>query len=110
MNEKNNITEMTEVSSSSTMNHSGGKGGVRFCSYEEVPLFLGANDIVKLTGLSRTVVYYLMRADGFPVITVGKRRMVRKEKLFEWLDAHEELSKPSEWQPPARTRSYVRGR
>ena len=64
----------------------------RFCTVEEVPLLLGANDIMKLTGLSRTMVYYLMHADGFPVITIGKRRLVRKEKLFDWLLQHEDKS------------------
>ena len=61
----------------------------RYCSYEEIPLLLDANDIVMLTGLARTNVYYMLRADDFPVIVIGKRRMVRKEKLLEWLDAHE---------------------
>lgn len=62
---------------------------VRYNSYEDVPLYLGANDLMNVLGLSRTTVYYLMRADDFPVITIGNRRLVRKEKLIEWLDAHE---------------------
>lgn len=61
----------------------------RYCSYEDVPLLLDANDIVMLTGLARTNVYYMLRADDFPVIVIGKRRMVKKEKLFAWLDEHE---------------------
>ncbi len=44
---------------------------------------------MNVLGLSRTTVYYLMRADDFPVITIGNRRLVRKEKLIKWLDAHE---------------------
>ena len=66
-----------------------GSDAKRYCSYEEIPLLLDANDIVRLTGLARTNVYYMLRADDFPVIVIGKRRMVRKEKLLEWLDAHE---------------------
>ncbi|MBO4562689.1 MAG: helix-turn-helix domain-containing protein [Clostridia bacterium] len=61
----------------------------RYCSYEDVPLLLDANDIVMLTGLARTNVYYMLRANDFPVIVIGKRRMVKKEKLFAWLDEHE---------------------
>ena len=59
------------------------------CSYEEIPLFLGAIDIAKLLGLSMTNVYYMLRADDFPTIVIGKRRLVRKEKLLEWISAHE---------------------
>ena len=62
---------------------------VRYSNYEDVPLYLGANDLMNVLGLSRTTVYYLMRADDFPVINIGNRRLVRKEKLIEWLDAHE---------------------
>lgn len=61
----------------------------RICSYEEIPLFLGAIDIAKLLGLSMTNVYYMLRADDFPTIVIGKRRLVRKEKLLEWISAHE---------------------
>ena len=61
----------------------------RYYSYEEVPLFLDANDIVKVLGLSRSNVYEMMRADSFPALVIGGRKMVRKEKLFAWLDAQE---------------------
>lgn len=61
----------------------------RFCSYDEIPLFLDANDIAKLLGLSLTNIYYMLRADDFPTIVIGKRRLVRKEKLLDWINSHE---------------------
>lgn len=61
----------------------------RFCKYEEIPLILDANDVIRLLGLSRTTVYYMLRAEDFPAITIGTRKLVRREKLFHWLDAHE---------------------
>ena len=61
----------------------------RYYDYESVPLFLDASAIMSLLGLSRTTVYYLLQEKDFPTIEIGKRRMVRKEKLFEWIDAHE---------------------
>ena len=61
----------------------------RICSYEDIPLFLDANDIAKLLGLSLTNIYYMFRADDFPTIVIGKRRLVRKEKLLEWIGSHE---------------------
>lgn len=67
----------------------------RFCSYDDIPLFLDANDIMRLLGLSRTTVYYMLRADDFPAIALGSRRIVKREKLFEWLNKHENASEPS---------------
>ena len=61
----------------------------KYCSVEEIPLFLDANDIVRILGVSKTNVYYMFRADGFPTISIGKRKFVRKEKLFSWLESQE---------------------
>ena len=61
----------------------------KYCSVEEIPLFLDANDIVRILGISKTNVYYMFRADGFPTISIGKRKFVRKEKLFSWLETQE---------------------
>ena len=61
----------------------------KYSSYDDIPLFLDANDIVRILGISKTNVYYMFRADGFPTIAIGKRKFVRKEKLFSWLEAQE---------------------
>lgn len=61
----------------------------QFRSYDELPLVLNATDLINLLGLSRTTVYYMLRADDFPTILIGNRRMVRKDRLFQWLDEHE---------------------
>ncbi len=61
----------------------------RYSSYESVPLFLDAADIMNVLGLSRTTVYSMLQEPDFPTIELGKRRIVRKEKLFEWINAHE---------------------
>ena len=61
----------------------------KYCSVKEIPLFLDANDIVRILGVSKTNVYYMFRAEGFPTISIGKRKFVRKEKLFSWLETQE---------------------
>lgn len=61
----------------------------RYSNYDDIPLFLDANEIVKVLGLSRSSVYEMLRADTFPVIIIGGRKLVRKEKLFDWLDEQE---------------------
>lgn len=62
---------------------------VRYSNYDDIPLFLDANEIVKVLGLSRSGVYEMLRAVTFPTIIIGGRKLVRKEKLFAWLDEQE---------------------
>lgn len=64
----------------------------QFNSYDDLPLFLNATDLMHLLGLSRTTVYYMLRAKDFPTIVIGNRRMVRKEKLFQWIEDHENVT------------------
>lgn len=61
----------------------------RYKSYEDLPMVLSANDLIHILGLSRTNIYYLLRAQNFPTITIGKRKMVRKDKFMEWLEKQE---------------------
>ena len=61
----------------------------RYLSFEEVPLFLDARAIVRTLGVSLTTAYSMLRDPAFPTVTLGSKKLVRKEKLFEWLQAHE---------------------
>ncbi len=55
-------------------------------SYDELPLFLNAETISKLLGISLTTVYELMHQKDFPVLRVGNRMVVPKDKFKEWVD------------------------
>ena len=55
-------------------------------SYDELPLFLNAETISKLLGISSTAVYELMHQKDFPVLRVGNRMVVPKEKFKEWVE------------------------
>ena len=55
-------------------------------SYKELPLFLNAETISKLLGISSTTVYELMHQKDFPVLRLGNRMVVPKEKFKEWVD------------------------
>ena len=48
-------------------------------SYEELPLFLNAEMVAKLLGISPSSSYELMHEKGFPVLRVGNRLVVPKE-------------------------------
>ena len=56
-------------------------------SFEELPITLNAEHIAKVLGVSRAKVYTLMHAKGFPTIQIGKRMVVPKNKLIEWMEA-----------------------
>lgn len=55
-------------------------------SYEELPLFLNAEMIAKLLGISPSSSYELMHEKGFPVLRVGNRLVVPKEKFRQWVE------------------------
>ena len=61
----------------------------RFQTYEEIPLFLDAKGLVRILGVSLTTAYTMLRDPGFPAVKIGRKRLVRKEKLFEWLQERE---------------------
>lgn len=61
----------------------------RFQTYEDIPLFLDAKGIVQILGVSLTTAYTMLRDPGFPAVKIGRKRLVRKEKLFEWLQERE---------------------
>lgn len=47
--------------------------------------YLDAHQIIEATGLSRTTVYAMLHAEGFPATRVGKRIIVSESALTEWL-------------------------
>ena len=55
-------------------------------SYEELPLFLNAQMVAKLLGISPSSSYELMHEEGFPVLRVGNRLVVPKEKFRQWVE------------------------
>ena len=57
-------------------------------SYEELPLFLNAEVIAKLLGISISSGYELMHSKGFPVLKIGARLVVPKEKFRAWVEQH----------------------
>ena len=54
-------------------------------SYDELPLFLNAELVAKVLGVSTSSGYELMHEPDFPVLKVGSRMVVPKEKFVEWV-------------------------
>ena len=56
-----------------------------YTSYEQLPLMLNADQVAKVLAISRANAYTLMRSKGFPTLRIGKRMMVPKDRLLEWM-------------------------
>ena len=54
-------------------------------SYDELPLFLNSELVAKVLGVSPSSGYELMHQPDFPVLRVGSRMVVPKEKFIQWV-------------------------
>ena len=57
-------------------------------SYDELPLFLNAATVAKVLGISPSSGYELIHEPDFPVLKIGSRLVVPKEKFVEWVLRH----------------------
>ena len=55
--------------------------------YDELPLFLNAELVAKVLGVSISSAYERMHETGFPALRIGSRIVVPKEKFCRWVDA-----------------------
>lgn len=58
----------------------------QFKDYSELPLFLNAELVAKILGVSPSSGYELMHEPGFPVLKIGNRMVVPKEKFIQWVE------------------------
>lgn len=59
-------------------------------NYDDLPLFLNANLVAQVLGVSPSSGYELMHEPGFPVLRVGSRMVVPKEQFIRWVTEHTE--------------------
>lgn len=55
-------------------------------SYDDLPLFLNAELISKVLGVSLASAYELMHDKEFPAVHVGSRIVVPKEQFQQWVE------------------------
>mgnify|MGYP001638940486 FL=1 len=60
----------------------------RYKSYDELPLFLNSEMVAQVLGVSPSSAYELMHEPDFPVLRVGSRMVVPKEKFIQWVEEH----------------------
>lgn len=56
-----------------------------YTSYDELPLLLNVKQLADLLGVSDSSVYELIQEDSFPSLRIGKRIVIPKEELREWI-------------------------
>ena len=59
-------------------------------NYDELPMFISANLLAELFGVSRASAYELMRERDFPSFRIGKRILVSRENLIAWVESRSE--------------------
>ncbi len=55
-------------------------------SYDELPLFLNAENVAKVLGISPSSSYELMHQQDFPALRIGNRIVVPKERFIQWVE------------------------
>ena len=57
-------------------------------SKENLPMMLSANDIQTM-GFTRTIAYNILNRNDVPVVKIGSRKFIQRDKFFDWLDSRE---------------------
>ena len=55
-------------------------------SYEELPLFLNAQAVADVLGVSPSSAYELMHEKDFPSLRIGNRLVVPKDHFQSWVE------------------------
>ena len=58
-----------------------------YTNYDELPLFLNAELVAKVLGISISSAYELMHEANFLALRVGSRIVVPKEKFCQWVES-----------------------
>lgn len=54
--------------------------------YDSLPAVLNASQLASALGISRAGAYQLLNSETFPTLRIGKRLLVPKDRLIDWID------------------------
>ena len=57
-----------------------------YTNIEELSLTLNARETAQVLRISKSKVYELAQSESFPAIRIGKRVVIPRDKLIEWLN------------------------
>ena len=63
-----------------------------YTNIEELPLTLNAREAAAVLRISKSKVYELAQSESFPAIRIGKRVVIPRDKLIQWMNAQAEVS------------------
>ena len=58
----------------------------------DLPLTLKAREAAEVLRISISKVYELARTESFPAVRIGKRVVIPRDKLIEWMNNQAEVS------------------
>ena len=62
-----------------------------YTNIEDLPLTLKAHEVAAVLRISKSKVYELAQSESFPAIRIGKRVVIPRDKLIEWLNNQAEV-------------------
>ena len=63
-----------------------------YTNIEDLPLTLNAREAAEVLRISKSKVYELAQSESFPAIRIGKRVVIPRDKLIQWINDQVEVS------------------
>ena len=63
-----------------------------YTNIEDLPLTLKAHEAATVLRISKSKVYELARTESFPAVRIGKRVVIPRDKLIQWMNDLAEVS------------------
>ena len=63
-----------------------------YTSIGDLPLTLNAREAAAVLRISKSKVYELAQSESFPAIRIGKRVIIPRDKLIQWMNDQAEVS------------------
>ena len=63
-----------------------------YTNIKDLPLTLNAREAAGVLRISKSKVYELARTESFPAVRIGKRVVIPRDKLIEWMNGQAEVS------------------
>ena len=62
------------------------RDNIPFTPFDQFPLTLTADQVAAVLSISRANAYTLMHSKDFPTIQIGKRMVVHRDRLIDWMN------------------------
>ena len=63
-----------------------------YTNIKDLPMTLNAREAAGVLRISKSKVYELARTESFPAVRIGKRVVIPRDKLIQWINDQAEVS------------------